>query len=61
MELYPWRFDSLHFHCHDDVNSILHNFKEFWAIAHLRNMFKINRNEWEPADRSYRNVLGKFT
>jgi hypothetical protein len=29
MELYPWRFDSIHPHCHDDVNSILNILKNF--------------------------------
>jgi hypothetical protein len=36
---YPWRFDSIHSHCHDDVIlilDILKNFKEFWAIARYR-------------------------
>jgi hypothetical protein len=31
MELYPWRFDSIHSHCHDDVISVLNILKEFWA------------------------------
>jgi hypothetical protein len=29
MDLYPWRFDSIHSHCHDDVNSILNILKNF--------------------------------
>jgi hypothetical protein len=36
MELYPWSFDSIHSHCHDDVNSFSFNFEEFWAIARYR-------------------------
>jgi hypothetical protein len=45
MDLYAWSFDSIHSHCHDDVNAILNilkNFKEFWAKAHLRNTFRKN-------------------
>jgi hypothetical protein len=40
MDLYPWSFDSINSHCHDDVISILNILKEFWAIAHLRGVFK---------------------
>jgi hypothetical protein len=43
MDLYPWSFDSIHSRSYDDVNSILSilkNFREFWAIAHLRNTLK---------------------
>jgi hypothetical protein len=29
MELYPCRFDSIHCHCHDDMNSILNILKNF--------------------------------
>jgi hypothetical protein len=36
MDLYPWRFDSIHSHCHDDVISIFNILKEFWAIARYR-------------------------
>jgi hypothetical protein len=47
MDLYPWSFDSIHSHCHDDVNSILNifriilkNFGLSQGIAHLRGVFK---------------------
>jgi hypothetical protein len=55
MEQYPWRFDSIHSHCHDDVISILNilkNFQRFWAIAHLRGVFKKNRFERELASKN---------
>jgi hypothetical protein len=29
MDLYPWRFDSILSHCHDDVISILNILKNF--------------------------------
>jgi hypothetical protein len=29
---YPWSSDSIHSHCHDDVNSILNILKEFQRI-----------------------------
>jgi hypothetical protein len=32
MELYPWRFDSIHSHCQDDVNSFLFQFLIFQRI-----------------------------
>jgi hypothetical protein len=43
IQLYPWRFDSIHSHCNDDMISILNilkNFHRFWAIAHLRGVLK---------------------
>jgi hypothetical protein len=52
MDLYPWSFDSIHPHCHDDVIlilNILQYFEEFWAIAHLRDTFKKSRNEQDLA------------
>jgi hypothetical protein len=36
MDLYPQRFDSIHSHCHDDVNSILNILKEFQRILGYR-------------------------
>jgi hypothetical protein len=38
---YPWRFDSIHSHCHEDgiiFHSILKEFQIVLAIAHLRGM-----------------------
>jgi hypothetical protein len=56
MELYPWRLDSRHSHCHDDMISILNilkNFQRFWAIAHLRGVLKKNRFERDLATMAY--------
>jgi hypothetical protein len=53
MDLYPWRFDSIYSHCHDDVKfsiSILNISIESWYIAHLRGAFKKSHNQREPAE-----------
>jgi hypothetical protein len=46
MDLYPWSFDSVHSHCHDDVISILNILKNFGlSRAHLRDTFKKSQNQ----------------
>jgi hypothetical protein len=49
MDLYPWRFDSIHSHCHDDVIIFLKEFLIIWAIAHLRDTFIKSRFEQDLA------------
>jgi hypothetical protein len=36
MDLYPWSFDSIHPHCHDDMIIFLKEFLIIWAIARYR-------------------------
>jgi hypothetical protein len=40
MELYPWRFDSIHSHCHDDVILILNILKNLGYRAPPRRVQK---------------------
>jgi hypothetical protein len=49
MDLYPWSFDSIHSHCHDDMIIFLKEFLIIWAITHLRDAFKKCHNERDLA------------
>jgi hypothetical protein len=52
MDLYPWSFDSIHSHCHDDVISILNILKEFliiFLVARYRARDQKTQFEREPA------------
>jgi hypothetical protein len=53
MDLYPWRLDSIHSHCHDDVISILNNFPVMAVI--LRPTFGgiFFRGHISPKNRTY--------
>jgi hypothetical protein len=66
MDQYPWRFDSIHSHCHDDViilYSILKNLKNFGlsrtsaARSNETRMFKKNRFERDLAKTSTKELV----
>jgi hypothetical protein len=54
MDLYPWSFDSIHSHCHNDMIIFLKEFLIIWANGHLRGVFKKNRFERKLAKRYIR-------